>query len=210
MGLLLVKNLNSDSNLYFYGDLDESANSVSFRKIINSISTGRIYLNSRIETMYINESTEDSDRNRLEEMKSNWLNNDFIIFNLQNVSEILLEDLSDFIKSNKITNYIILNSYSSYNYLVEKIGNIENNISFIDSDKIDTLISINETSELIDGYFKNKIVFNDKECDSKKTLFIPLNSIYEKSGNIIDQEGNKLQITRGAKGDKFSLEEFFK
>ena len=205
-----IENINFDSNLYFYGDFDESANSVSFRKIINSVKSGRIYLNSKIEKMYIDNSIEDLDKNRLEMMKSNWKKNDFIVFNLQNVNEDILKELIDFIKLNNIINYIILNSYSSCNYLLEKIENFEENVNQIQNGNFETLITINESKDVIVDNFNEKIVFNDKKIELDSKFFIPLNSIYEKSGNVFNQEGCKLQITRGAIGNKFNLQDFFK
>ncbi len=204
-----LKDLSSYKNIYYFGSFDESHNSVSFRKIIMNDKEQNIYLSSGFENKYFDCVKFDSDEELFKHLSENYSDGTFIVFNLQKTDADVLDKLAGFITEKKIDNYSVLNNYPNYQYLLEKMSDINNIKSKIESGAYDTLIMVNSNEDLLHGDYKEKLVFSDKDVAVKADHIVPINSIYEKGGTIIDQTGQSKMLVKCAKERAENLNRFF-
>ncbi len=197
------------SEIYYFGPFDEDFNSVSFRKIIRDDKNRNIHVSAKLDNKYFRYLKYGSDDEMFDSMSKVFTVNSLIVFNLQMIDTVVLKKLAPFIAKWDRKNYILLNSHVNYSYLMNKIGDPGSIRSRIDKKAYSTLVMVNGSEELIHGKFGETIFFGDRNVKGKVSQFVPISSIYEKSGKIIDQFGHEKVLVRSAKEKGYSLSQFF-
>ncbi|MCP4138129.1 MAG: FAD-dependent oxidoreductase, partial [bacterium] len=200
------------TDIYYFGSFTEEYNSVSFRKIIKNDKKQNIYLTEDMSETYFDHKKFDSNEEMLSFLKNNINNDTLLVFNLQQIEKALLKELAEFIRDKEVDDYLVLNNHANYGYIFEKVGTLAGILevkSKIDGGEYKNFIAVNVSEELIPASFKNVVAFSDKEIKGTYKYTVPINSIYEKSGTLIDQFGETKMILKGAADRGVDLKEFF-
>ncbi len=196
------------TDIYYFGSFDEDHNSVSFRKLIRQDKKQRIHLSIDMPKSYFEYRKYGSDDEMFNEMSKNYNENTLIAFNLQKTGVETVGKLATFLSEKSIKNYAVLNNYPNYSYLLVKLADIETIKKNIEDKMYGTLVAVNSDEGFINGSFKETLFFSDRDISMKADYFIPINSIYEKSGKIVDQWGREKQLIKSAKESAFSIKQF--
>ncbi len=200
--------MSSFTDIYYFGSFDEEHNSVSFRKLIRNDKKQNIHLSRDMPNSYFKYMKHESDNAMFEEMAGNFSESTLIAFNLQKTDAKVVEKLASFIREKSVKNYTVLNNYPNYAYLLEKISSPEALKKDIEGKKYGTLVMVNGDESLVNGSFRNTLYFSDRDISMKADYFVPINSLYEKTGTIRDQWGNEKQLIKGAKDSAYTIKQF--
>jgi ferredoxin len=196
------------TDIYYFGSFDEDHNSVSFRKLIRNDKKQNIHLSQDMPNSYFKYAKYASDDALFDEMSANFNEGTLIAFNLQKTGAKIVEKLASFISEKSVENYTVLNNYPNYSYLLGKVADMVPLKKEIESKKYATLVMVNGDESLVNGSFKNTLWFSDRDISMKVDYFVPINSIYEKTGKIIDQWGEEKQLIKSAKDSAYTIKQF--
>ncbi len=205
-----IDDLSHIRDVYYFGGFDEDHNSVSFRKIIKDDAGVNIHLSAKMKDKYFRHTKYKTDSDLLNELTQKFNHSALIAFNLQKIKSGVLKKLADFIAKNGVKNYVILNSYPNYGYLLDRMGGMDEISGKIEKKKYKGLVMVNSNEKLVTGKFKDIICFSDSDVSMKVKHLVPINSIYEKTGTVTDQFGTVKTVIKSAKDRSHGLGHFFK
>ena len=195
-----LKDLKAYKNIYLLSNFSEKNNSVFFRKIIHNDSEQNIYLPFEVKNTYFRHqqlSSESKIIDLIRKQNKPQINQSLVVFNFQKIKASSLAKFFNFLAENKNQDYLILNNYINYNYLLERTTSLKKIDKKIKNSFYENLISINEKEELIYGSFKERFIFKDQ-----------IENFYQKTGFIFDQLGQKKELKSAYSSAFFSIKNF--
>ncbi len=193
---LPCKNLDESiqyENIYYFGNFNERYNSVSFRKLLQFAGEQKIHLSGEYNAIYFDHISYESEEELLNSFFDTYKKDkDLIVIHFQTIEQKNLASLATYIHSQSIEDVSILNSYCNYMYLYMEMKN--NNILEANAPDRNIVFSFKEHS--LESYKDKKIfLMSDKECNNEKNIeSIIINSLFQNTGEIIDQWGNRKNI----------------
>jgi len=173
-------------NIYIFGDFTEDYNSVTFRKLIKNDQKQNIYLSFEPKGTYF----------RYQKFTSGTFNLNFddtlLVFNLQKTEKKVLAQIFALIKEKKVKDYLILNNYVNYFYLLDKLSNLSKTAQKIKRKGYDNLVLLSEKTDQFYGDFRKVVVLKPLKSKLKNNF----KEIVFTKGTIFDQFGQKKLVLR--------------
>ena len=178
--------------IFYFGEITDEFNSVSFRKIIRDDTEKEIYIGSDVKGKYFNHKQSENQ----EELFNTFLAMNFhevsLFIQWQTISTDVLKKLITWMKENKFSSYTIFNRYVNYEYLNNLLPDLSLISSKIQNKEYTGFIGIKNSLDKWKSYFQDSVVLSDTGNHA-----IP--SIYEKTGHFYDQFRNKKCLTTSVK-----------
>ncbi len=197
------------SEIFYFGGFTEEFNSVAFRKLIRNDTTVPVYLKKGVSDSYFESTAFDTDEKLLQQLRKRISTDTLVALNLQQTDKTILESILTTLKETGKGKLLVLNNYCNFEYLYEKIGGHDSLRGGPADKKITALVHINPGEYALKLKGDETLVFTDSELDLPGAVIVPIHSMFEKSGTVIDQFGYRKTITQSITSTGASLNNYF-